>query len=464
MLPLDKSYLEELETISEAIQESDELAYYLSEEEDAYYEQLKERFEPYIEALYNRVAANDPLQLESLDRRLMEEDMEGLFLPRVLGYSVLRGEVNSQYKYVLPQDHFKDILMAICNSPNFDMLKKRSGQSIQIGFALSSDIWITNLLATIENKRIKYFLQSQKLDKYRTPEGRAKGYQLYKKQFQHFNYMTAAFPRNTGELKVLWSPLKEFLLYRIERNLNNSSLMPFLKAFVENEEFQGHDEHLQIMGLYASFFDLNEADREHLAVHFNKTRQKHPEFIQRWLEFVLEMHKSTRVDLNAEADGRISAIIKQFGKDDLTEYYALMDVIHSLGYMHEETMEAVKVFYNHHEGRSLINECVRMTIYHYFARLLNNLEVTDYQELFELAKVYTVYIKIFANQQFNQDVKYLSLRYIDRLMKHYTDKRGKDYQDIKKFVSTTFQDLNFLTEKEVTEMFKTRRKKKQSAS
>lgn len=464
MLPLDKSYLEELETISEAIQESDELAYYLSEEEDAYYEQLKERFEPYIEDLYNRVAANDPLQLESLDRRLMEEDMEGLFLPRVLGYSVLRGEVNNQHKYVLPQDHFKDILMAICNSPNFDMLKKRSGQSIQMGFAMSSDIWITNLLATIENKRIKYFLQSQKLDKYRTPEGRAKGFQLYKKQFQHFNYMTAAFPRNAGELKVLWSPLKEFLLYRIERNLNNNSLMPFLKAFIENEEFQGHDEHLQIMGLYATFFDLNEEDREHLSVNFNKTRQKHPEFIQRWLEFILEMHESTRVDLNAEADGRISAIIKQFGNDDLTEYYALMDVIHGVGYMQEETMEAVKVFYNHHEGRSLINECVRMTIYHYFVRLLNNLEVTDYQELFELAKIYTVYIKIFANQQFNQDVKYLSLRYIDRLMKHYTDKRGKDYQDIKKFVSTTFQDLNFLTEKEVTEMFKTRRKKKQSAS
>lgn len=464
MLPLDKSYLEELETISEAIQESDELAYYLSEEEDAYYEQLKERFEPYIEDLYNRVAANDPLQLESLDRRLMEEDMEGLFLPRVLGYSVLRGEVNNQHKYVLPQDHFKDILMAICNSPNFDMLKKRSGQSIQMGFAMSSDIWITNLLATIENKRIKYFLQSQKLDKYRTPEGRAKGFQLYKKQFQHFNYMTAAFPRNAGELKVLWSPLKEFLLYRIERNLNNNSLMPFLKAFIENEEFQGHDEHLQIMGLYATFFDLNEEDREHLSVNFNKTRQKHPEFNQRWLEFILEMHESTRVDLNADADGRISAIIKQFGNDDLTEYYALMDVIHGVGYMQEETMEAVKLFYNHHEGRSLINECVRMTIYHYFVRLLNNLEVTDYQELFELAKIYTVYIKIFANQQFNQDVKYLSLRYIDRLMKHYTDKRGKDYQDIKKFVSTTFQDLNFLTEKEVTEMFKTRRKKKQSAS
>lgn len=464
MLPLDKSYLERLEIISNTIQQSDELAYYLSEEEDTYYEQLKERFEPYIEGLYNEVADDNPLQLTALDQQLMKEEFEGLFLPRILGYSVLRGEYNKEYKYILPQDHFKDVLIAICYSPNFDMLKKRSGQSIQIGFAMSSDIWITNLLDTIDNKRIKYFLQSQKLDKYRTPEGRAAGLRTYKKQFQLFNYMSASFPKSVGELKVLGSSLKEFLLYRIVRNLNNNSLMPYLKAFIENEDFQGEDEHLQVMGLYASFFSLNQEDQQHLALNFNKTRQKHPNFIERWLEFVLEMHESTQVDLNADADNRISAIVKGTENDELTGYYKLMDVIHSVGYMQEETMEAVKDFYNRHEGRSLVNECVRMTIFHYFERLLNNLEVTDYPELFELAKVYTVYINIFANQQFNQDVKYLSLRYIHRLLKHYTDKRGKDYQDIKKFVTATFQDLKFLSEKEIVEMFKTRRKKKQPAS
>jgi hypothetical protein len=121
-------------------------------------------------------------------------------------------------------------------------------------------------------------------------------------------------------------------------------------------------------------------------------------------------------------------------------------------------MEAVKAFYNHHEGRSLINECLRMAIFQYFSRLLNNLEVREYHELFSLAKIYTVYIHIFANEEFNLSVKDLSMRYVKRLLKHYTDKRGKDYQDIKKFVSTTFQDLNFLKEKDVVELFKTRRK------
>ncbi len=460
MLPLDKSYLEELENISAHIQASEELASYLEEEEESFYEQMKEKYEPYIHELYERVASENPLQLILFEQRLMQEDFEGLFLPRLLGYSVLRGELNNQFKYTRPQDHFKDVLMAICNSANFEILKKRIGQSIQVGFALSSDIWITNLIALVENKRIRYFLQSQKLDKYRSPEGRKSGYVIYKKQFLNFNYMTADFPLNLGELKVLWSSLKEFLLYRVERELDNSSLMPFMKALVENDDFKGHDEHLQLMGIYAFFFDLNEEDTQHLSKHFNETRKKHPEFQDRWWHLVMELYESKRVNLDATTDARISNILDKSIDDDLTAYYNLMDIVHGVGYIQEDTMEAVKSFYNHHEGRSLINECLRKAIYQYFARLLNNLEVRDYHELFSLAKIYTVYIHIFANEEFNLSVKDLSMRYVRRLLKHYTDKRGRDYQDIKKFVSTTFQDLNFMKEKDVVELFKTRRKRK----
>ncbi len=463
MLELEKPYLEELEKFAKNIQESDELANYLQEEEDEFYEQMKTNYEPFIHQLYEKVAAENPLQLISLEKRLMMDDFEGLFLPRMLGYSVLRGELNDQYKYVMPQDHFKNLLMAICNSPNFEILKKRIGQSIQVGFALSSDIWITNLFAPIENKRIRYFLQSQRLDKYRSLKGRIHGYQIYKAQFKNFNYMTADFPKNVGELKVLWSSLKEFLIYRVEKNLDNSSLLPFLKDFISNEDFKGQDEHLQILGVTSLFIDFDKEDEAFLSKHFDETRKKHPEFLDKWLNLILELHMGNRVDLDATADRRVSNIIDKSIDDDLTAYYNLMDTVHGIGYVNEDAMEAVKTFYNQHPGRSVINECVRRTIFNYFAKLLNNLEVTDYQELFKLAKVYTVYINIFANEKFNLDVKGLSMRYVKKLLKKYTDKRGKDYQDIKKFVSTTFQDLNFLKEKEVIELFKTRRKRKTAA-
>ncbi len=460
MLPLDQTYLDKLSQIAAAVQDSEELALYLSEEEEEYYEQLRETYEPEIDQLYEKVAAENPLQITAFDKVLLNEAFEGLFLPRILGYSVLRGSFQADFKYTLPQDHFKDILLAICHSPNFEILKKRTGQSIQIGFALSSDIWITNLIASVDNKRIRSFLQSQKLDKYRTPEGRAQGYETFLKQFRHFNYMTAEFPTTLGDLKVKTAALREFLIYRIERKLNNSSLLPFLSEMIENNQFRDQEELIEIVFLYANFIQASPDHAERLSTALHAMRLESPAFADKWFDLLATYHNSDRVSLDRAADLQVSAALDKSVPDILSDYYRLTDAIHQRGYMQEETLESIKDFYNRQAGLSVVNECLRLTIFKYFKQLLSNLEETDYHELFELAKIFTVYIKIFANEQFNQRLKALSMSYVHRLMAHFTDKRGKDYQDIKKFVSTTFVDLNFLKEKEVVELFKTRRVKK----
>ncbi len=51
--------------------------------------------------------------------------------------------------FILQRRCFKEVLFAICNSSNFEYLRKRIGQTIQTGFALSSDIWVTNLINEI---------------------------------------------------------------------------------------------------------------------------------------------------------------------------------------------------------------------------------------------------------------------------------------------------------------------------
>ena len=68
-------------------------------------------------------------------------------------------------------------------------------------------------------------------------------------------------------------------------------------------------------------------------------------------------------------------------------------------------------------------------------------------------------MRIFDNQQFNQAMERISMDYVNKLLKRYSDKRSRDYQDIKKFVSVNFQEFGFLKEKEVVELFKTRRKR-----
>ncbi|MBK7869525.1 MAG: hypothetical protein IPJ74_02005 [Saprospiraceae bacterium] len=460
MYELDQEYIDQLETLAADIQDSEELQQYLDTEEEEDYTRLKELYEAKIGALYEEVANDKPLQLIPFELVLLDPAFEGLFLPRILGYSVLRGEYDEHFRYTRPQEHFKDILLAICNSANFEILKKRIGQSIQIGFALSSDIWITNLINSIVNKKVRYYLQAQKLDRYRRDTDRRIGYLRYKQQFKNDNYHTAEFPDSANTLPIYFSPLKHFLIYRINTQANNESIIPYIKNFIENPDFQGTREHLQIMSLYANFFDINKEDLAHLNKHFNATRASMPDFVEKYLEFLLEMLESEEMKWTSESDKRISLLLDRKQSDDLTQYYDLIDIVHSKGYINPETQEAIKAFYDQHEGLSLINECTRQTIYRYFAGFINNLEEDAYTDYFEITKQFPIYMSIFVNQHFNQNLEKISMNYLQKLLKHYTDKRGKDYQDIKKFVSTMFVEFGFLTEKEVVELFKTKRKKK----
>jgi len=458
-LSLAETYATKLDIIAVEIQESEELVGYLEEEEEADYKRLQEMYEPKILAVYEAVATNDPLQLISLEKKLLEPQFEGLFLPKILGYSVLRGEINERYKYILPQNHFQDVLMAICNSANFDIIRQRIGQSVQMGFALSSDIWITNLMLEITNKKVRYFLKGMKLDNLREQKEREYSYNRYKRQFQNTEFASTVFPENLSQLKVLFSWVKDFLLHRIKTNSNNASLVPHLRKFISNEAFQKTDEIVEMLAIYGNYFDLEKDDLVHLNTTFNKVRKELPNFDEKYLTFLLKLQQS-EVDVSPVADNRMSLLVDRSIKDELSEYYDVMEHIHSKGYTHEGAIEAVQTFYNQHEGKSLINECVRETIFGYYSRLLSNLELHEYNELFEVAKNYPIYMKIFGNQQFNQNVDDLSMGFVKKLLKKYVDKRGKDYQDIKKFVSTTFTELGFLKEKEVVELFKTRRKRK----
>jgi len=214
-----------------------------------------------------------------------------------------------------------------------------------------------------------------------------------------------------------------------------------------------------MLGLYGHFFDLNEADQTHLKSTYNATRSSLPDFADKWWDLLIAL-RAEGIDIDPAADKRISAILDHSVSDKLSQFYKLTDEVHSKGYVHEDSAEAVKVFYAQNEGMSPINKCLRATIFAYFERFIKNIEVSDYNEYFELSKSFPVYMDIFSNQKFNQNIKELCMAYVKKLLKKYTDKRGKDYQDIKKFVQVNFLELGFLKQKEIVELFKTRRKRK----
>ena len=459
MEALDKKYQVALDNVKGAIQASDLLNTYLDSEEDDDYKALYEAYEPQIEEIYKEVADKNPLQLTALENYLLDEGFEGLYLPRTLGYAVLRGAVRPNVKYTRPQDHFRDILMGIVNSANFEVLKRRIGQSIQIGFALSSDIWITNIIASIKNKKVKYFLESLKQERYRDERNRRVGLKKYHKQFESLNYQSAVFPTSVAELKVLTQETNEFLIYRAHAEFDNTSLIEHINSLLDTLRDNSEHESIDLLMTIGMQYDLNDKSTKAHIEAFDNKRSNVERFEEVYFSKLEDLHNSS-ITVTPEMDKRMSNVINRKVDDEISKYYDLTDEIHSKGFIHEDTIEAVRKYTDAHEGLSPENESIRSTIYEYFATILNNLDEGSYQDYFEMNKIFTIYINIFNNQRFNQEVKALCLKYVKKLLKAYTDKRGRDYQDIKKFVMATFEDLGFMNAKELKELFKTKRKKK----
>ena len=464
MYELNAEYLSKLEELAVGIQDSPSLASYLNSEEEDDYIELKNTFEPSIAEIYQEVATNSPLQLIALEQVLMDPVFEGLFLPKLLGYVVLRGNVNKDFKYIRPQDHFKDLIIAISTSPNFELLRKRIGMSVQVGFALCSDIWITNVLESIDNKRVKQFFQNQKNEKFVHLAERKLAYSRFLKQFQNDTFLSAEFPSNTGELVVFFPQLKRVLLSRVNKSLPNESLIKPLSEFVINEEFWGTMEHQEIMLIFGLFFETPEIDRINLHKTLNKIRTKESElFSQRTFTTLLHLHQDGTGILTPDADLRLSSIIDKTLKDDLASYYLLIDKVHKAGYTNESVQEEIRQFHAKFDGLSDINECLRLTISQYFLKLIKNLEEQDYMEFFGIfTQLFPTYQQIFNNQHFNMRIREAALAFVDRLQDTFLDKRGRDYQEVKKFVGRTFVEIEFVTEKEFVERFKTVRKAKEA--
>ncbi len=456
MESLNKSYADHLEQLKQAVIHSEQLAAYLDSESDEDYKLLCETFEPHIQELYDHIANQSPLQLVALEQELLDESFEGLFLPRILGFSVLRPEIDTNTKYKRPQEHFKRILMTICDSANFDLIKQRIGQTVQVGFALSSDIWLTNLMNQITNKKIKTFLQAQQTDKWRDAESRKSGYHSYARQFKNYNFQSADFPDNMADFKVGVSALIDFLIYRISGKFDNSSLIPHLTKMLGKEDFYKEDAFVDVLMITGLFYPLEGKDQKLFTSVLDMLRKQDATFTTNYFNKLIKLYQNN-VEISPETEKRISALINKSIDDELSKYYKLMDTVHAKGYIHEDAINAVRNYYESHKGLSAENECLRDSIFGYFKTFLSNLDEQSYHEYFEINKIFVSYIHTFSNQKFNQYVKDLSIIYINRLLDFYSDRRSKDYQDIKKFVTTTFLDLGFKSEKELAELFKVKK-------
>ncbi len=461
MQALLQDYKERLQAVAELIQSSDELAAYLDEESPELYKVLQETYEPMVAEIYQEVAENHPLQLPELEKVLLNPFFEGLFQPRILGYCVLRGEVNEQFKYVRPQETFKQFLLAIANSANFDVIRTRIGQTVQLGFALSSDIWIANLLDQIENKKVRAYFQSMIHDRFRDLNERKNLYIRYRNQFSHYNYFYSKFPETVSELKVEVNALKQFLLNRIAFKSSHQSYIEEIHKLIARKIFFSEPEFIDIIAIIGNFIKLNDAETQHLSNAINACRYENKQFNNLYFRFLKQAFKEG-IYFGAEADRKFFGLLNKNEGDELIRYYMLMETIHDKGFVHDDALDAVNAFYAQYEGMSVNNECLRLAVLQQFHKVVHNLTEPEYFSFFDLTRCFYNYMNVFSNSAFNQETKGMCMDYVRKLLAFYKDKRSKEYQDVKKSVSSSFVEYDFLTEKEVVDLFKIKRKKKET--
>ena len=299
------------------------------------------------------------------------------------------------------------------------------------------------------------------MDVYRDPRERKKGYLKYQSQFNSENFLTADFPESEEELVIHFPSLKSFLLYRsAPGQFDNNSILPALFEFLKNDTLIGHPLHAQIAIITSLYYHLDQNYLNDLKVVLNAIRSKADDFSDLFFNLLLELQQIEQYQVTPEGDLRMASLLDKGGsKEDVIDYFELVSAIHQNELGDQKVLDAIQVFTLQHDGLSIINECVRRTIYGYFSRRIHALSPLEYTDMMETTKLYPVFMKIFENEQFNKLLKDLSMSYIKKLLTHYTDKRGRDYQDIKRFVSVNFVELNFLSDKEAVELFKTKRKK-----
>lgn len=460
MQALAPEYAQRIEEIKTAIQESEELATYLESEESDDYNTVKETYEPEIAALHEEAATYYPLQLEAMELALLDPGLEGLFMPKLLGYAVLRPRVNEEAgMYYRSQEHLREVLLAISKSNAFSELEKRVGQGVTVALALSTNVWVTTVIAEIPNRHPRNFFEQHYDRSLHTAEQRLQRYRRYKAQFKHDNYFAAAFPGDADELSTGYPALEAFLRTRISRDLDNLSLVDPILDFLANEAFAETEQYERFLALAGMFIDVPEEEENGLRTRIRDYAEREG-FAQRYFAFLAELHHDKQIDVTPDVDRRMALRTGLAADNLLARYYALVTKIHDHGINSLETQDAIRLFMREESGLSHVAECVRQTILRYFRQLLSGLDVDTYHEFFEITKLYSVYFDVFGNESFKQDVRTMSVKYVKTLTKRYTDKRGRDYQDIKKFVKRVFVDLGFFTEKDATNFFKTKRVRK----
>ncbi|HMP31574.1 MAG TPA: hypothetical protein PKD85_18370, partial [Saprospiraceae bacterium] len=308
-------------------------------------------------------------------------------------------------------------------------------------------------------KKVKSFLGIFRNDKYRELKARKGLYDNYAMQLNKANFKSVEFPKTIADLKSSFYALRTFIVHRASRDLDNSSLMNHLGQFISNDKLNASLEFLELMIIIGLKYNLDDQTAKAYTKTINQIAKERPNFKNDFFEIYDRLHVGKELSIAPEDEHNLGKLLVEVKDKEIIRFFDTTNELHSKGFVHIDAIEKVREYYENHPGMSIENEVLRSSVLIYINKFLKNIEIDAVNDYFEINKVITAYLSIFNNERFKQEVKTSSMNFINKCLASFDDKRSRDYQDIRKYVSSTFLDLGFLTEKEITELFKTRRKK-----
>ncbi len=454
-MELQKEYLEKLNAIKTHLQDSEEYQTYLDEEDEESYNTLRAKIEPYLNALYLEVSKNQPMQILTLEEAMMDHQLEGLYLDKLMSYSILRAKLTPDTRFDRSQDILEKMILFMTESSSFDLIENSMRLPVRMTFALSSNIWSNKVIEQISSKRAKEYLRRQLKEAKRDDHARVVQYKGLKKRYAEVPYQTAEVPAVENlNWKVEYDDFRRFLVRRVEADVDNSTLVPSIYEFLNNEKLKGADEQIELFILYSHFFELEDEDFENMEKILAEFQDKGEDFQNRYFELLSKL--IDEVDLDIEKTAIVSDLINKEKDDFLSNFYTLVASYSNRDHIDVELAEEIERYSHKYRELSPPIACFKKLLLYFIDQDIAKYLNEDYTQLFENVYIYDKLAESFLEKSYREEIGSVLDAHLNTLMFYFKAKTA-EFKAIKKLVSGTPVEFGFITMKEVRARYRAHR-------
>jgi len=146
-------------------------------------------------------------------------------------------------------------------------------------------------------------------------------------------------------------------------------------------------------------------------------------------------------------------LLETSSKDDLIEFYQLMTAADEMEMINEEFVEKVEYFSTQHRELVPVTSCLKIILLQIIDLEISEILNSDYTILPEHIYLYDRIAEAFLEASYRETLTGVLIGHLKTLM-FFFDRNSAEFKEIKKMVSGTPVDYNFITMKEIRSLYR----------